>query len=273
MSFRRSLLVIGCTLLVAGPALASGRGARPARTKPKKMKVTTVVDKTVDGVVVERKLFLRSGGSKRRGKAVSLENQAKALSRGRVVSDRAAPLPASVTDGGRLVEKKGSYRERTRGDRRSAIITLVRPGARHFSGPEAKVVYSGGRARKVQRTRKVGRGRVGAARRASHSQAGLEILNYDALNGTYIQVTSPASLTAQPQSDTVHFQGELHGLLVNWDVSRQVLQGALEHGRLENQEHAVQVGGGWVTIQLRAVPTAVVALRQTDVERFLSESE
>jgi hypothetical protein len=271
MSFGRSLLVIACTLLVAGPALASGRGARPARGPKKKMKVTAVVDKTVDGVVVERKLFLRSGGSARRGKAVSLENQAKALSKGTVVSDRAAPLPASLTDGGRLVEEGGSYRERTHGDRRSAIITLVRPGARHFSGPEAKVVYAGGRARVVQKTRKAGRGKV--ARRAVHSQEGLQILNYDALDRAYIQVATPASLTAQPQSDTVHFQGELHGLLVNWDVSRQVLKGALEHGRLEDREHVVQVGGGWVTIQLKAVPTAVVALRQQDVERFLSESE
>ncbi len=273
MSFRLPLLVIGCTLALAAPALAAGGGARPARPKPKKkMKVTAVVDKTVDGVVVERKLFLRSGGATRKGRKVSLEAKARALGKGNLVSDRKAAKPASLTDGGRLVEKAGSYRERRDGARRSAVITLVRPGARHFSGPEAKLVYSGKRVRRVQKTKRAGRGSV-AARREVHSEEGLEILNYDALNQTYIQVATPASLTAQPESDTVHFQGELHGLLVNWDVSREALAGAIEHGRLEDGTFAVQASGGWVTIQMRQVPTAVVALRQQDVERFLSESE
>jgi hypothetical protein len=274
MSFGRSLLVIGCTLALAAPALAAGGSARPARPKPKKkMKVTTVVDKTVDGVVVERKLFLRSGGSKRKGRKVTLEAKVRALGKEKLVSDRKASKPASLTDGGRLVEQAGSYRERRDGARRSAVITLVRPGARHFSGPEAKVVYSGKRVRTVQKTRKVGGGSAAAARRARHSEEGLEVLNYDALNERYIQVAARASLSAEPESDTVHFQGELHGLLVNWDVSRQAIQGAIEHGRLEDGTFAVQASGGWVTIQMLQVPTAIVALRQEDVERFLTGSD
>ena len=268
----RCVLVIGCSLAVASPAIAGG-GPQKARGKPKRMKVTTVVDKTVDGVVVERKLFLRSGGSKRKAKKLSVEAHAKALGKGSLVSDRKAPLPASLTDGGRLVEKASSYRERLVGARRSAVITLVRPGARHFSGPEAKVVYAGGRARKVVRKGKAARGQAAVRRNSPHSEEGLQILNWDARNQTFIEVMTPASLSGQPESDTVHFQGELHGLLVNWDLSRQTLKGAIEHGRLEDAEFAIQRSGGWLTVQMKAVPTAAVALRQENVERFLSGSE
>jgi len=266
----RGMLVVACVLSVASPALASGSGR--SRPKSKRMKVTTVVDKTVDGVVVERKVFLRRGGSTRKAKKLSLESQANALGKGNLVSDQAAPIPASLTDKGRLIEKEGSYRERVVGARRSAVITLVRPGARHFSGPEAKVVYAGGRARRVTKTGRPARGRAAARRDSLHSRGGLQILNFDALQGAYIEAESPASLSTRPGSDAVHLQGELHGLLVNWDLSRQLMEGALRHGGLQDQEHNIQANERWVSIQLRAVPTAVIALKRQDVERFLSES-
>lgn len=276
----RAVLLVGCTLSIASPAFASGGGGRqPGKEKAKKardkrMKLTTVVDKTVDGVVVERKLFMRSGGSTRKAKKLSLEAHAKGLGKGNLISDRKAPLPPSLTDTGRLVEKAGSYRERVLGARRAAVITLVRPGARHFSGPEAKIVYAGGRVRKVEKTRKVARGAARVATsQPEHSESGLEMLNYDAANQTYVVASAPSSLTAQPASNTVHLQGELHGLLFNWDVSRPLLETALEHGQLEDGEHRIDANQGWVTIQLKAVPTAAVALRREDVDRFLTGSE
>ena len=276
----RAVLLIGCTLCIVSPSFASGGGGRqPGKEKAKKardkrLKLTTVVDKTVDGVVVERKLFMRSGGSTRKAKKLSVEAHARGLGKGNLISDRKSPLPPSLTEKGRLVEKAGSYRERVVGARRAAVITLVRPGARHFSGPEAKIVYAGGRVRKVEKTRKAARGGARTAMtRPERSETGLQMLNYDPANKSYIVAAEPASLTEQPASNTVHLQGELHGLLINWDVSRSLLQGALEHGQLEDGDHRIDANQGWVTIQLKAVPTAAIALRREDVDRFLTGSE
>jgi hypothetical protein len=283
MSSPRAVLLFACTLCIASPAFAggggNGNGGGPQKQKKdkarkaKRMKLTSVVDKTVDGVVVERKLFMRSGGSKRKAKELTIEGAVRAMTHGKKVSDRAAPIPPSLTEKGRLVEKAGSYRERVVGARRSAVITLVRPGARHFTGPEAKIVYRGGRKLTVTRRARTGARAETTLSEREHSETGLEMLNYDPANQTYIVAPAPSSLTSRPGSNTVHLQGELHGLLINWDVSRPLLEGALEHGSLEDGEHRIDANQGYVTIQLKAVPTAAIALKREDVDRFLSGPE
>jgi hypothetical protein len=270
MSFR-PLLVAGCLLSLAAPASGSG-GARPARGKAK-MKVTTVVDKTVDGVVVERKIFLRKGGGKRKGRAVTLEKKAKALGSGTLVTDVPAEMPSSMTLKGRLIEKEGSYRERNG----SAVITLVRPGAHHVSGEQGKRVYSGGRMRKVTRAARSRKAIAGHAEEGrvpgEDRRPGMSLAIWDHANGRWVLPQHTASLAAVPGSGTIRIEAERDGVPIRWEVSRLMLLDALEFGRWENDQFSIEVDhGGWVKVAPTARPDLSIALVRQEVDDFLGDT-
>jgi hypothetical protein len=265
----RPFLIAACVLSLASPVFA-GDGARPAR-RSGKMKVSTVVDKTVDGVVVERKIFLRRGGGKRKGRAVSLEKKVKALESGTIVTDVPAEMPSSMTLKGRLIEKEGSYRERKNG----AVITLVRPGARHISGDEGKRVYSGGRMRKVTRparSRKTARAIAEEQRFAGeHRRPGMSLALWDGTNGRWVLPQHTASLATVPGSDTIRIETERHGVPLRWEVSRLMMLDALEFGRWENDQFTIELDpGGWVKVAPTARPDLSIALVRQEVDDFLA---
>ena len=128
-------------LLPAGAAEA-GRGA-------KRQKLSAVIDHTVNGRVVRRKLVVRLGeGRAPRGGGGALEREASALDMGYAVTEEAAVLPAGLTLGGRLHEV--GYRERKTRRGSVATITLESPNADVIQGERELHVYHRGR---VVRTR------------------------------------------------------------------------------------------------------------------------
>jgi hypothetical protein len=278
----RPLVVAACVIALASPALAGNR-ARPAPRKGK-MKVTTVVDRTVGGVVVERKLFLRRGGGKRKGRAVTLENKAKALESGTIVTDHESAMPSSMTLKGRLIEKEGSYREA--GD--SAVITLVRPGAHHVTGEAGKRVYSGGRVRKVTRTKppavtrrapvvqreEPAHGAVEEARVAptEHRRQGVGAVYWDQDTGDWYHAAGGASLTAKPGSSSIGIEVTRDGRNVRWGVSRFALEEALEFGTEHSENFTITAEPRWVQVVPHGRPDKAIALPRHEVEAFLDET-
>jgi hypothetical protein len=274
----RPFLLAACVLSLASPAFA-GNGARPAR-RTGKMKVSTVVDKTVDGVVVERKLFLRKGGSKRKAKEVTLESKAKGLERGLIISDQESAMPSSMTLKGRLIEKEGSYREHAGG----AVITLVRPGAHHLSGEQGKRVYSGGRVRKVTRTKPVTIARRAAPvhEEPAHAAAAQQRVEpvehrrhevgavfWDEATADWYHAPGGGSLSATPNGSTINIEASRDGRNVRWGVSRFALEEALEFGTETSENFVIKAEPSWVVVAPHERPEKAIALPRHEVEAFL----
>lgn len=125
--------------------------AGTARGPARKLRPKAVIDKVVNGVVVERTVVLRGNKKTRRARAVDVDSAAHALARGHLLTSEASPLPTDLTMGGKLVDATDGYRVTTRNRKKSAILKLKRPLAHHLKGDVETHVYAGGRVRRLKK--------------------------------------------------------------------------------------------------------------------------
>lgn len=236
----------------------------------KKQTVRAVIDHTVGGQVVRRKVV--TGPRRAKGKRfVSFERERAAAGKGWSVTDRRAAPPRDLTLAGRL-EEIGA-RQQTGG---LSIIELTRPGAHHLTGEREIRVYARGRLTKIKKLGRVAGSAVSERSVAAgtgqvvRTDLAIEMLQELEGQSTWQPVQGMAFRYQPDDPYSVHFEvgkGE-------WVFGRDLLADALESGASGDGDVHLRTRGELLEIELRSPDgRATLRIERQAAAAFLRQSE
>ena len=240
----------GPAVLLAVLSLSLTAHAGSGKQQKKKQTVRAVIDQTVGGQVVRRKVV--TGPRRAKGKRfVTFERERAAAGKGWSVTDRRAAPPRDLRLEGRL-EETGARVQRGG----QSILTFTRPGAQHLTGERETRIYTRGRLTTVKKLPRVADRQVKATRTdATAAEAGpgtgrvvrSELL-IDLLGDTGWSTVGGLAFRYDPAEPyTAHLEIPNQP---DWVFARDLIDDALTHGQSGEADVRLEVKDGYLEIFL-----------------------